>query len=847
MRVAFLVEQGQNWGLTLEGIFAECYSRWGGRFSLIIPCVDHQVPASYWPWLQAYDPDIVYSYVTLSDADITEVHERLGPSRYLPHQVGPNPRMDVYGFKPGYGVDAPLSSLSTLFMRARYFRHPGGGAATQILEHYHGEPESLFISDNFGTYLRSTNTGIYPADAADVGALLTIVRDELKDGRHGVPADKPSVPNDLMAFRAIADGQAISMSLASMLFAPRLDFNHGRWSEAFSLVVGDTYADRILFWNSRLLLPSYLDRDLCCLRVSLEQLRDPAFRTILRDMLRHRNPVTDGRGGQSNVSIRSTSLTDAQFDEVRGVIAGLELWGPVSTTRVASLDELAPAQNALNHARMSNGINQGPFAQSMWRGFKWSMPTAVPPVATPPHLLDAPPRQGFTLGPWANDVTLDHDGPGARLGIGRPYELPRRWRMAGAFKASLSEQNHSRFLGPRSNRHGHLVVYSSVDRRIEEIKVPTTIAALEHALITDGLPAGMPPGERGYPPRKLDWLRPSNEGRYLSGVLGLTGGILKARRLLLHPFLRKMFARMGGSPELPMGMVQAAEQRVRRLARNAAVFNLEEDQDRRALAGMIVHAARGVSRPREAVQYDALADEWRTDRQEFWDQHPTPNADPDVDWDKEEALSLDRCLQELRHRELIYQGYRWVCPRCHHRNWLNVGDLAPGMKCAVCKNETQLPVHFSWMFKPNDFLIESLRDHSVLSLVWTLSALREESRSSFMFVGPMWMGFGGNDGEDPSGESDLLVIRDGKTIFCEVKSSWRGLSIRGLDQFVEVAERLRPDIALLAVMEPGREMGEHLDKAQQRLLRAGINFELLNTDRYQVDFDPFLDIVEESD
>jgi len=31
----------------------------GGRFSLIVPCLNGRIAPSYWPWLEAYDPDIV--------------------------------------------------------------------------------------------------------------------------------------------------------------------------------------------------------------------------------------------------------------------------------------------------------------------------------------------------------------------------------------------------------------------------------------------------------------------------------------------------------------------------------------------------------------------------------------------------------------------------------------------------------------------------------------------------------------------------------------------------------------------------------------------------------------------
>src|SRR4051794_9419621 len=114
VRVAFLVEDGEHSSLILDGIFADCYGRWGGRFNMVVPCYDGKIDPIYWPWLETYGPDIVYSYVRLSDADILEVHERLAPSEYKLHRVPSEPRLDVFGFKPSYGF-SPLSSLASIF------------------------------------------------------------------------------------------------------------------------------------------------------------------------------------------------------------------------------------------------------------------------------------------------------------------------------------------------------------------------------------------------------------------------------------------------------------------------------------------------------------------------------------------------------------------------------------------------------------------------------------------------------------------------------------------------------------------------------------------------------------
>jgi hypothetical protein len=87
LRVAFLIEDGEHANLALDGIFADCYNRWGGRFNLIAPCRNGRIAPSYWGWLEAYGPDIVYSYVPLSRADVLEVHERLAPAQYAFHML----------------------------------------------------------------------------------------------------------------------------------------------------------------------------------------------------------------------------------------------------------------------------------------------------------------------------------------------------------------------------------------------------------------------------------------------------------------------------------------------------------------------------------------------------------------------------------------------------------------------------------------------------------------------------------------------------------------------------------------------------------------------------------------
>jgi hypothetical protein len=843
LRVAFLLEDGEYAPHALDGIFADCYSRWGGRFSLIVPCHNGRIVANYWPWLVAYDPDIVYSYVPLSKDDILEVHERLSPFQYTHHELGHEPRLNISGFKPSYGL-SPLSSVSTIFKLARHRPRLGEGAPIRIIDSWHTESPTRFLTDNFGTYRYSQGGSIYPPDAASAASLLTIISpDKQNDRRYGVPGNLNAVPSEIAAVKDFANGMATSLSIVSALFAPRMDIRSGNWSKSFNLVIGDSFADRILFWNARLLIPSWLDSELCCLRVGLDQIREPEFLSVLGNLLKQRNHVNGGSGGQSQIAIRSASLSAEQLAEVYRLMLSTNPWGSISTESIAELNSIVPSAEALRAAQEYNHFAGEPFTRPDWTKFMWSPPAANPPVTAPGHLSDAPMRQAFTTGYWCTDFILEYDGPRSRFAIRNQWMLPRRWRMAGAFKVSLVGAPPNNMPPSRRNRDGNLTIFVGAAHPIETIKVPTAYEALQYALAADGV--WVEPGathERVHPENKVVWTHPSNEARYLTGVLGMTGGLRRAGQILLHPFLKESFAKLGGTPSLPMDQVTPTVNRLQKISRRQATFDLKSEGEKNALADLIVKAARAAKSPMEFISYDELKERWQTYRAAFWASHPQQReVGPSVEWDKYEEESLDACLIELRHRQIMYQGHQWTCENCHHRNWVDLSSLSSVLSCEVCKRSTMAPVNIRWLFRPNEFLIESLRDHSVLSLIWALSALSERSRRSFIFVEPTWFGFTlGSDATDA--EADLLIVLDGRAMLCEVKSSWHSLRLTHITEFVALASRLRPDIALLAVMEAGNGPTSALSAAQKQLADQGIEFELLTPSGYEMRDDPYLQI-----
>jgi hypothetical protein len=671
---------------------------------------------------------------------------------------------------------------------------------------------------------------MFPNDARAAASLLTIVSPEaFKDRRRGIPRDLAMIPTELAAFATFATRQATSMSLASLVFSPKLDFGGGPWSTSFNLVVGNSFADRIMFWNARLLIPSWLDVDLYCLRVDEDQLADAELLGVLGGFLKQRNHVNAGAGGPPQLTVRSCCLTAERLEAAKAVIESTKPWGPVTTELIPNLDVLVPTAHAFSRARENYRIGSELFGAASWKQFVWTPPTIRPPAVLPDHLSDAPPRQTFNEGYWSTDYFLEYGSPRARGLVSNRWELPSRWRMAGGFKVSFVDQQPLTVFPPprRRGRGGTLVIAQNAEHPVETIEVPTAETAIHYALAGDGAWA-RPDAEHGeiQPPSKVVWTEPSNEARYLEGVLGMTGGLDNAEDYLLHPFLKKMFAGLGGTPNLPAENVTPAVNLLQKQRGRSPTFDLRNEHEAMVLASLIVKAAKGLKAPVDDIAYGKLQEEWAAHRAAYWKRHPQPNvADPADRPDEWEQRSLDACLIGMRKRKMVFQGHLWPCRQCHHKNWIDMSALKPTLTCEVCGAMAEAPVDIRWRFRPNQFLIESLRDHSVLSLVWALSALRDQSRSSFMYAPPTRFGYTQHDAT--SAEGDLLVISDGHAILCEVKSSWQLLKSCEVHKFAALGLRLRPDRALLAVMEEGPEPVHAVEQARQELSAAGIQFDVM--------------------
>jgi hypothetical protein len=147
VRVAYLVDLDACPDELMNGIFDEAYGRWGGRRTLIVPSKVDGIDGRYRQWLKLLDPDIIYSFVKLSESAVQSTHELFGPGRLFYH--------DVRRFgHDNYSPELPFSSLSALSVIPALLEQSWGPfgkiADLRILEKFWDQGESQVLRENFG-------------------------------------------------------------------------------------------------------------------------------------------------------------------------------------------------------------------------------------------------------------------------------------------------------------------------------------------------------------------------------------------------------------------------------------------------------------------------------------------------------------------------------------------------------------------------------------------------------------------------------------------------------------------------------------------------------------------------
>lgn len=813
VRVVFLVEENENWQPMMQAIFANCYRRWGGRFNLIVPCVDGQIRPAYQPWLEAYDPDIIYSYLEFEDEGIRRLHERYYPAFLVRHNFFARTERDFAAFSPHLPIEA-LTSVSGTFIASRGNMLSRPQPVTIVDFYGRGYPPQ-FLQENFGFYHGSLFPWPIPRHLAEYVQSVSFVEKEYANERF-TPRPEGEFFTDYHEFLDhLAEDRNISgLALLSAWMCPRLQLRDPRWENRVNLFVGDSFADRITFWNARSHLGVYLDPTLVTLKMSPADIDDDRTFAAIIKIIRKRIHVSHS-GNHSHITIRSASHTDQELDRFVERFRGTDRWNSYSRERVDTIDQCCPDRNVL--ASSMHHVEDGaPFRVSDWHEILFNDGFFRPPVITPRHIRDAPALPfDLTRGAWALDLDIERTADHSRFqNVQHRWILPRRLRMARAFCQAYSLGGLSNALCvPRVTGGGLLSLMCSFDGQLPELKVPDDEHAFMYAL---SAPRDWIPFAAGQGPLQNSLFydtRSSDKVRYLTALNHLSGGIHSSRGIFLNKFWKQQFEMLGASTR--MGKDRVPEL-IRLLQKRIKSGRIEGKEEWQRIAGVVLAEARSIRLGPRFLRFDYLSEQFEGFRNAYWETNQA--GAPREEWDEWEKQSLGRSVQFLCEREILHQGYEWLCPRCNNTNWVGIDALRKFMVCDVCGQSKVAPVTAPWNFKLNAFVLEGLRAHGLLAELWCLSRLSDRARGSFYFLEPHELFFipPVTPNARPDAEIDLIAVVDGIVHLCEAKTS----NHVDVEKFAELALKIRPDVATLAIMEPHSQAVDRRLNELKRLLEG---------------------------
>lgn len=833
VRIAFFVSVDEHAHPILDAIFRCAFSLWAGRFSLVVPCVNGAPLPSHLPWLKAFDPDLIYSYVDLSEAQEKWIHEELYPSELTYHAIGddknvarlrpelPFNPLDVATVLPWVGMPTMLDQ----------------GRGVRVVHAIGRYQEERFINDNCGANFHLLNA--LRSRFAPYGTPLVLVapeeQDRLKPQLRDVQETIPDIPSLLRLMATHRRDR--SLAGLSAMAAPRFSVEDRRWGRSFNLVVGDTPADRIMYWNTHAYVPAWRDGESVDLCVSPQSLEDPTFVTALGEFLARHNLVNEGHGnGPPRVTLRSISITKEQLAPAMDALRAAVKWHAFDCEQIASLDNCIPDAEALARSGLASGR---PFLQpGLWKESYEAGPSLRLEAAQPEH-LKAIPRELLTpeSGAWAVDLDIERSVDHSPYdNVRHRWRLPRRLRVTQAFCTHYQVvEPHGRYVGPRVSSGSLLTVFTSNDGKLPLITLPSDHDAIKTALqrgrdwrpIHDALPSGAPPEQLCYAVERSD------AGQHFFGTYQLFGSLRTARSILLHQFWRQQLERLGATERRANARHdQVLRQIQRRLGDKN--FDLADQKQKEKLANLVLQAADAERMTIPNLGWSSLANDFDELVARYMAASPGNGQSDQEKADEKSSLlrGLRECVQRMCELGILHQGYELRCPKCLHRNWVALGDLRTRVLCQVCHHPNIAPVDRPWQFRLNEFLREALRRHGVAPLFWVLARYQENVRiGSLWFEGPLSIYFDSETYEQrrPASDIDLTIVHDGKVTMCEAKRSERGLDKP--DETAAIFSRLRPDVALIAVMGPhSAALQGKFDKFAAALSGTGIEPKLWTLD-----------------
>jgi len=603
-----------------------------------------------------------------------------------------------------------------------------------------------------------------------------------------------------------------------------LDFHSREESQSFNLVVGNTAQDRILFWNFH---QHYLDvgvSEIVGLSVDPTDLGNEERLDDIVSIIKNRSRRS--HAGYP-ITLRSFSQTEAQLNSYAEQLRQKIPHAQINVQVLSRHEDYMPNMDTREEVRFRSGMTWNePRAsvKSNYSGERIEVPEVLPV-----HMSDISVPASLKAGIWMLDIKAERQLNHSKISnISHIWCFPRRIRIDRQLQRLDNYHHQDHYLRTiRVNRHTLISIPVKKDMELPVFKFFEDGELISRALVSryDWEPFRNEGANSICCRKRYVETRLSNEGRYFQGVMQHFGSIAEAEQILLHKFWYQVFVELGADGFVSEQNIDRLSGYVGRRVQGENTTNfLQDEGQRRNFSKKCLVAALGIAREKQFIPWNRMLQIWEA----VWENFINANEqlqDRAEEIKKDDLESVEESVQLLCQKKILFQGQQWTCRVCLHKNWESIENLRTTLVCEVCGNSEPAPIANDWKFKLNEFVLDAMRQHGTIALIWCLIQISNRAQASFYYAPSMKLMELVEDAEVWT-EVDLLAVVDGDCYVCEVKTSPR-VTDAEIAKFASAVNKLRPDVALFAVMEEGADIQTSLNARIAPLIDEGIKLEIL--------------------
>jgi hypothetical protein len=736
-RVAFLVDPRVATPADIEAITTHAVQHWGGGYYPIIPTDGSDLAADYWRLLKATDPDVVYP--------ITKIDE--GLAQRIALSIGPA-AIEAFDERRQQGERLWIDSRYTSALGVLDIPRALVAFQRSVLPH-----RFLYLTS------KGTNATRHSFALRNFGLTEDVVSTKHAFEHlqlESIAADSTG-PGALLESLTAQHGYHLvtPRELSISFMSPPYRLKHDQFAEAFHLVVGDSTYDHLYAWNRQQLSARWKGQDFLWLPSSL--IEDKAFLEIVGKWMAH--VYWDNQ--QKHGFVVSYSQDDSTLTKVADIV-GKAAWMPMRATRMRGdqfpLPEVEPY---------------------------WQRPFDDPPAKTTQQialhddsgLVSIPvprfvaQRHGVGSDGWMVDMDIEyHLDPARYAKKSDVWRLPKNAELGRDFVDSPG-------LARIVDSGMPSVQVTPLDQNVR-LKIPSKRTVVMRLI------------QSANSPRSQRVCSVSAQGEKLAGLIDLVGSLDIAGGLFDDVYLREVLLGLAGSSD---GHTRAQVGRVQNLLRKFSDSgeSLADESKRADLAKRMVDKIAYFSEPIPAVSWDDM-------KRKFAEVKAKDKGQDALARDSFDEFRVSE-LEGLVEERVLVQGALLDCPHCGTKNWRVIGALSSETRCDGCLLSFPFSPTASWLFRLNELVSNGIEKAGILAVLHALHEIGRFARDFFLYLPCQDIYEDRGDGMYVQvTDLDLVVVKDGRFVIGEVKSSPEGFLDFNFERLRALAQNIRPELVILA-------------------------------------------------